>query len=299
MSKWTIYPADLAASTQSSMNQIMPYSCLRRIEKGEGRKRSRHEAGWSSLWFLPVPLSHISLSYFSYLQSLNTLVTVMLEVRKEMVCATQMVHSGKRDSTFLHSCVKEQRGCSLWWSVGHSEDTWTVCSAAAWEGCKHFFNRRESLWFFAAGRPQWASCQEGCWCSCSPRHAGEWTRWPLEGFFWDEMIQHPYADSSPSQLHLRLSDEGFEMGSGSLHRPLLSLPKSSSSDIISHRSDGHERGERPFAQIVALVTDNDASHKKASQICKCLWTVLSVPLPLKARCCRSQGPLTQRTKITD
>jgi len=56
------------------------------------------------------------------------LVNIMLEVEKELVCATQMVGSDKEDSTFLPSCVKVQMGCILCCSVGHSEDVWTMCS---------------------------------------------------------------------------------------------------------------------------------------------------------------------------
>lgn len=80
----------------------------------------------------PCPsLSHIFLSYFSYLQSLNALVNVMLEVKKETVCATQMVGSDKGDSTFSPSCVKVQMGCTLWCSMGCSEDVWTACVVVA------------------------------------------------------------------------------------------------------------------------------------------------------------------------
>lgn len=165
---------------------------LEKDKKGGGR-------GWGTsqvdLYHFS-PLSHISLSFFSYPDSLNTLVNAMLEV----------LDNG--DSTFSPSCVKVRTGCSLWSSVGHS-DVWPMCSAVAWEGCKYFFNRRESLWLFAAARMQRTSCQEGCWCSCYPLRAGEWTGWPLKGLFWDEMIQHPHTNTSPSQLYLWLSEEVF------------------------------------------------------------------------------------------
>lgn len=87
---------------------------------------------------LPLSLTHISLSYFSCLQSLNTLVNVILEVKTEMVCAMQMVSSDRGDSTFSPSCVKVQMGCSLCCSMGHSEDVWTMCSVVAWEGASIF-----------------------------------------------------------------------------------------------------------------------------------------------------------------
>lgn len=132
MSKWTIYSADLAASSQSSTNQIMPYSCLRRIGRGGGAVRGGGIRRVDLYHFsLLLSLTHISLSYFSCLQSLNTLVNVTLEVKTEMVCATQMVSSDKGDSTFSPSCVKVQVGCSLCCSVGHSEDVWTTCSVVA------------------------------------------------------------------------------------------------------------------------------------------------------------------------
>lgn len=61
-----------------------------------------------------LSFSHIFfLSYFSCLQSLSTVVDVMLEVRKAMICATQMVGPDKGNSTFWLSCVKVQMGCSF------------------------------------------------------------------------------------------------------------------------------------------------------------------------------------------
>lgn len=41
------------------------------------------------------------------------MVDVMLEVRKAMICATQMVGPDKGNSTFWLSCVKVQMGCSF------------------------------------------------------------------------------------------------------------------------------------------------------------------------------------------
>lgn len=186
----------------------------------------------------------------------------MLEVKKEMVCATQMVGSGKGDSTFPLSCVKAQMGCSLWCSKGRSEGVWTVCAVVGWEGCKHFSAEGRVFGFLQLCSQQAARkdadvvphfVQENELGDLSKACSG--MRW----FSTPTLTLPPHSCIYGCQMR----DLAYWDGQWFPALPTSFSSKSSSGawdDTISHRSDGHERGERPFWQIIALITDNKAPH---------------------------------------